>query len=205
MSRTDKPFTRSYNELVELRLSKTLVFVYGRLEFMAGDKGECWPTQATLAQKCGLQIRQLENVLKQLRRLKLIQWKRGRYYNRYRVLKPDTQWIADLIRNGLRISDPQRITDRKESSSKEHLKANPFPPNPPFPTAEPKASNAKPTAGQPRTNANTNAKPKISDDDDPNTPPNNASKRACFDAMDTNSALIRPSRPLRPRLPTIRE
>jgi hypothetical protein len=109
------PFAKFHYELIEMGLPRTLVILYGVLEHMAGTKGECWPKQSTLAKRIGLtSARQVENLLNQLHQFRLIDWKRGRYYNRYRVLKPDTKWISDLTRNGFRISDPKRISDRKE-------------------------------------------------------------------------------------------
>jgi hypothetical protein len=85
--------------LVELRVPKTAVFLYGVLESLAGSKRECLPTHAELAQKLHLRSRrQIVNVLSLLRRLKLVDWERGRDANCYRVFKPDFEHVADVMR-----------------------------------------------------------------------------------------------------------
>lgn len=156
-------FTKSYDELVELGLPVRLVLVYGKLQFMAGKNGECWPTQETLAKKCGLKsVRQVRRVVEELRRFKLIDWRRGRHCNRYRVLPPDVKWIAHL----LAISDRTRMSDltghecpisdrtlmsyRKESSSKEESKRTSSPTPSPQPRQKPGAgAGAKPFLRKP--------------------------------------------------------
>jgi hypothetical protein len=170
--KTDKPFAKIYDELIQLGVPLRTAMLYGKLQFMAGDKGECWPTNATLAKIIGLKTRQqVNNLLKQLHALRLIEWKRSRYFCRYRVLKPDVKWILHLMSNRFDISDVTPVLHRKESSSEKKHRKDPLPPNPPSPTAEANAPNAKTTAQQPRTNANANAKPKNCDDDDPNKTP----------------------------------
>jgi hypothetical protein len=126
---TGQPFIKSHTELIDLGLPKTMVLMYGVIDFMAGRNGDCWPTHEFLAQRCGLKsTRQVRRNLEGLRRFKLIEWTRGRYFNRYRALAPDWQWIADLLANTDRtrmshlsghkcpISDRTFASYRKEAS-----------------------------------------------------------------------------------------
>jgi hypothetical protein len=86
-------------ELAELRVPLSAVFLYGFLEDMAGRKRECLTTHAVLAQKLHLRsCRQIGNLLRLLRQLRLVEWKRQGDSNRYRVLGPDLEWIAELMR-----------------------------------------------------------------------------------------------------------
>ena len=181
-------FSKDHDVLSELGLHPRLVQAYGKIEFMAGAKGECWPTMAAIAKRCGLKsVRQARRVVAELVAFRLITVKAGKYHapNRYRKLEPDLEWIRALLGDRTRMSglggrgcpvlDRTRMSDRKESSSRKEKnkgKENPFPPNPPFPTAEANAPRAKTTAANAKANANANANPsKGFDDDDPNQTP----------------------------------
>jgi Helix-turn-helix domain len=144
-------FTKAYDKLIGLGLPKSLVLLYGQLEFMAGDKGECWPTHSTLARKLHISRRQVIRLLETLQRLELIEWKRGRYFNRYRVLKLDVTRVSHLIGHGCHISDVTRMSHRKESSSKKRTSKR----TPPTPSAE-----------KPGASAGTKPKAKSKVDDD---------------------------------------
>jgi hypothetical protein len=85
-------------QLAELRVPITAVFLYDILRSLAG-KRQCSPTHAELAQKLHLRSRQyIVRLLAQLRRLRLIEWERGRDANRYWLLKPDLQHVAEVMR-----------------------------------------------------------------------------------------------------------
>jgi hypothetical protein len=85
-------------KLVELRVPITAVFLYDVLRSLAG-KRQCSPTHEALAQKLHLRSRRhIVSLLAQLRRLKLIEWERGRDANRYWLLKPDFEHVADVMR-----------------------------------------------------------------------------------------------------------
>jgi hypothetical protein len=123
MSQEKPLFAKLHYELLELGLPMKLVGLYGILEHMAGSKGECWPKHSTLAAKCGLKSRRhVVRLLEALHRLKLIEWKRGQYHNRYRVLVPDVTFLSHLSGHGCHISDVTRASHRKESVRKEPLK-----------------------------------------------------------------------------------
>lgn len=97
MSITPHTFAKAYDELVELGLPARLVVLYGTLEHMVGKNVDCWATHKTLARRCGLKNRrQILRLLGRLHELKLVEWKRGRYYNRYRVLGPDGTWMSNI-------------------------------------------------------------------------------------------------------------
>jgi len=90
---------RLHLELSRLRVPVSAVFLYGFLEDMAGRKGECSTTHHVLAEKLHLRSRrQIGNLLRRLRRLKLIEWERRGDSNRYRVLKPDLELIGEVMR-----------------------------------------------------------------------------------------------------------
>jgi hypothetical protein len=97
VARVSATFTKADDQLIELGLPVRMVMLYGKLEFMCGARGECWGTHAMLAKKIGLRgRRQIIYLLEKLHLLKLIDWKRERYFCRFRVLKPDVRWIAHL-------------------------------------------------------------------------------------------------------------
>jgi hypothetical protein len=93
-----------------------LQLLYARLCLYAGSDGRCHPKHETLAKEIGIRRRQVLALLQQLRRFRLIEWTRGRYFNGYRVLNPDVQWIAHQMCRGVHISDVQRSAHRKEVS-----------------------------------------------------------------------------------------
>ena len=210
MSKTRKPFTLTDDELIELRVPKTVVFAYGKIKFMAGAKGECWPTMKTLAKLFGLKsVRQARRVVAELVYYRLITVRAGKYHepNRYSPLAPDLEWIkaaltdrtrmSGLAGHGCPVLDRTRMSARKESSSEKKnrkeesafatatVKPPPPPPNPP-----PPSGGAEPTKKQ-----TSNATPsKGFDDDDPNqTPEQRFAARllerhgVSVDAVDTTS------------------
>jgi hypothetical protein len=123
-------FVKVRLDLLALGVKPRLLDLYGRLQLYAGKAKTCYPKHSTLAREVGLRTeRQIWNLLDQLRQLHLVEWKRGRYFNTYRVLDPDRKWISGQIGNGFPFSDRKRISDRKESSSKEVFKRSP-PPTP---------------------------------------------------------------------------
>ena len=72
-------FTKSSDLLIGLGLPPRLVLLYGKLAWHAGADGLCYPKMpATLAEESGLKdlAQHLQRLLKQLQRLKLIEWKR---------------------------------------------------------------------------------------------------------------------------------
>ena len=117
-------------------LSPRLRELYGRLRFHAGKDGKCCPTHATLAREIGLgsprSREHVQRLLKQLQRLRLIEWKRGKYSNAYRVLDPDVTFLASQMRQKSHISDVMKKSHRKDSigSLKEVLKEGTHPPTP---------------------------------------------------------------------------
>jgi hypothetical protein len=126
-------------ELLPLPLPRTLLVLYGRILLHAADgKGKCFTTHSKLAEEIGVSLRQINYHVQTLKRLRLIESTRGRHHdpNSYRALKPDVQWIAHQIRNGLHISDMQPIAHRKEPIGvlKEVLKEGTHPPYPPAAT-----------------------------------------------------------------------
>jgi hypothetical protein len=97
-------FVKAPLELLEIPgLPPRLILLYSRLRLHAGRDGKCHPRHSTLADEISVKPRQLRNLLEQLRALRLIEWTRGRYFNSYRTLNPDRQWIAAQIGNGLPI------------------------------------------------------------------------------------------------------
>ena len=87
-------FTKLDDRLIKLGLPLRLALLYGRLAYRAAI-GKHEIEHGELAQEIGVGRREhVQRLLKQLRRLKLIDWKRGRYSNTYRVLDPDQQFIA---------------------------------------------------------------------------------------------------------------
>jgi hypothetical protein len=117
--KAEKQFAKVYDELLALGVPLRTATLYGKLEFMAGKKGQCWPTQGTLAKMLRLKTRQqVHNLVEQLRALRLLEVERSRHFCRYRVLPPDVKWILHLTSNGFDISDVKRILHRKESSSR---------------------------------------------------------------------------------------
>jgi hypothetical protein len=118
--------------LSEFGLAPRLLVLYGRLRLHAGKDGNCFVKHTTLAREIGLRSdRQVRNLLTQLRRLRLITWRRSRYISHFEVLTPDRKWISGQTGNGFPLSDRKRVSDRKEgSSSKEVLKRGPLTPTP---------------------------------------------------------------------------
>lgn len=93
---TDK-FIKLHLELIELGLPKTLVALYGRIEYKAEKRGgEWWVSRKTLAKELDITVRQVQNLTNQLVKLKLLEWTRKRYCNRYRPLPPDRKLISYL-------------------------------------------------------------------------------------------------------------
>ncbi len=124
-------FTKSSDLLIGLGLPPRLVLLYGKLAWHAGADGLCYPKHATLAREIGLGTRQhLQRLLKQLQRLKLIEWKRGKYSNAYRVLDPDATFMLHQMQHGSYISDATRKLHRKDSIGvlREPLKRGPSKP-----------------------------------------------------------------------------
>jgi hypothetical protein len=161
-------FTKVDDELVALGLPPRLVMLYGRIVYHAGEDGLCYPTHKTLAKEIGLTSRRSRqyvlHLLKELRRLRLIEWKRGRYSNGYRVLTPDVSFLRHQMSSKSDISDVSKNRHRKESSSKEAFKRTP------------RAKPPRKAAAPPRTSAvetpNTKTQEaKTSDDDEPKAQP----------------------------------
>jgi hypothetical protein len=120
-------FTKAYDQLIALGLPPRLVLLYGKLAFHAGADGRCFPKWATLAKEIGVNDRTtVYRLLRQLRSLKLVEWKRhGRYSNLYRVLPPDVAFLQrlDVARMQLlrrcKNATQKRSQPRKEKTSKE--------------------------------------------------------------------------------------
>lgn len=93
-------FTKVSDELIKLGLSPRLVMLYGRIVFHF-NVGECFQQHKTLAKEIGLTSKgsreYILRLLKELHRLRLIEWKRGRYSNTYTPLPPDREWISGLL------------------------------------------------------------------------------------------------------------
>jgi Helix-turn-helix domain len=159
---TSQTFIKMHTELLGLGLPRTLVALYGQLEFHAGKDGKCYPTHERLAREIGLKDRKhVVKLLGRLRVLRLIEWTRGRYSNSYRVLKPDVAFIRHQMSSKSDISDVAKKRHRKESSSKEDLKEKRSAFRKATSTVEP----SKPTSA----NANAKRRPphfNFSDDDD---------------------------------------
>ena len=87
-------FTKLDDRLIKLGLPLRLALLYGRLAYRAAI-GKHDLNHGELAKEIGLGTRQhVQRLLKLLQRLRLIEWKRSRYWNIYRVLDPDQQFIA---------------------------------------------------------------------------------------------------------------
>jgi hypothetical protein len=115
-------FTKMYDELVKLGLSKTLVLLYGRVRFRVARKYDV--THQTLAAEVGIKSREhLHRLLKQLRRLRLIEWKRGRYFNTYTVFDPDVTFLSRQMRHKSHISNAPDVTSKcgSDLTGKSHL------------------------------------------------------------------------------------
>ena len=83
--------------LPELGLPLRLLTLYGRMRLHAGKSGKCFVRHSVLAKEIGLRSkwndRQVRKPLNQLRQLRLISWRRGRYCNYFDVLSPDRNWV----------------------------------------------------------------------------------------------------------------
>jgi hypothetical protein len=173
MNPTDR-FTKVYDELIALGLSPRLVLLYGRLVYHAGKDGKCYPKQSTLAKEIGLTSRRSRahvlRLLKELRRLRLIEWTRGRYSNAYQVLNPDVTFLRHQMSSGCDISDVTKMRHRKESSSKEGSKEEEKP--------RPKSARQRAVPHEPPETPNT--KTKTSDDDEKPKPRPHALTEAEF-------------------------
>ena len=128
-------FTKSNDQLIGLGLPPRLVLLYGKLAFHAGKDGRCYPTHETLAGEIGLTSprsrEHVQRLLRQLQRLRLIEWKRGRYFNTYQVLDPDVTFLSRQMQPRSHISDVTLKSHRKEEELTEVLKEAPTNPRRP--------------------------------------------------------------------------
>jgi hypothetical protein len=84
------------DKLVKLGVPLRAAMLYGRLAYRAAI-GKHDLNHGELAKEIGLGTRQhVQRLLKLLQRLRLIEWKRSRYWNIYRVLDPDATFLLHL-------------------------------------------------------------------------------------------------------------
>jgi Helix-turn-helix domain len=86
-----------YPVLRDAKISHAAKLVYGRLKLYAGKDGQCNPKHATLAREVCVAVRQLRNVLNELRKAGWIDWYRTRTSCWYTV-HPDRQVSAEQDR-----------------------------------------------------------------------------------------------------------
>ena len=177
--------------LAEFGLPPRLLMLYGRLRLHAGKDGKCFVRHEKLAEEIGLhgkyRDRQVRKLLNQLRQLRLISWRRGRYCNYFDVHDPDRNWISGQTGTGVPLSDRNWSSDRKDvSSSKEESKRGPLPPTP-SPQGEGERPRPKsprkpegPRREQPAEKTKTQEFQKVDDDENPKPRPLASSPEAEF-------------------------
>jgi hypothetical protein len=115
-------FVKTDVDLLSLGLPSRLLHLYGRLRLYAGRSGKCCPKHSTLAKEIGLRSREhLQRLVAKLQRLRLIESKRGRYFNTYRVLNPDVTFLSHQMQQKSHISDVTKKSHRKDVFRKEVL------------------------------------------------------------------------------------
>jgi hypothetical protein len=122
MSISDR-FTKVSDELVALGLPIRLAMLYGKLAFHAGADGRCFPTWATLAKEIGLKKTEdnttVHRLLRQLRALKLVEWKRqGPHPNQYQVLTPDLAFLQGLALQKCKVKTLQDCNAEKNKKKR---------------------------------------------------------------------------------------
>ena len=89
---------RKYIELLTIPgvpLAARMVMVYGVLRLYADRDRKVRATHAMLAAKSGLRTgRCVGRLLRRLRDLRLVEWRRGACFNTYSVFEPDVEWIS---------------------------------------------------------------------------------------------------------------
>lgn len=76
-------------------ISRTAKALYGRLLFFAGKDGRCNPSHETLAAQLGVGDRQIRNLLRELRNVGLISWRRTRSSASYEINPPEAAFTPD--------------------------------------------------------------------------------------------------------------
>ena len=117
-----------YLVLRDAEISHAAKLVYGRLKLYAGRNGQCNPKHETLAREVCLSVRQVKNVLIELRRAGWVDWHRTRTSCQYKV-HPDRQERASQIGKKLPITSAKTCLSRsaenclqKRGTEDHHLK-----------------------------------------------------------------------------------